>query len=227
MDAQQLLDTALADTPSSDGKQTPDFFTPEQEFKRLEAAAISLISTKRYIGQAILMALWRIYENGGYEVIAGFETLRDWAEETLVKVDDDEGTNGRAYILELVLIVERIFSVVHQRHVEGRPFKVGDTAVTVEQLLCKNGLVSKLKIMSDLFSGNKPEVQQEIMTAILTQTRDQVKTTHATITKSKTPIKIPYQARSFNDRWVVTMQLDENQYKLLKSLLGVAGDELL
>lgn len=199
--------------------------TPEQQRVEdadvLKEVTLELFRTHNTLGQVLVAALWKNYANRLYAAV-GFETLADWA-----KANFDKEYLDRDYALALARAVEEILSYVHIACVEGKPIVADDVEITVDYLIAKPGLISKLKENAFHVSTLKDNAEKEkIIGAIATKSRAKVDAIRGEQQSKAAKVDIVIQATEKKEddhtaTWVLP-HLTEIQRELIKKALGPA-----
>lgn len=131
-----------------------------------------LARTQTTVGQTMLAAMWQMYRNEYYKTVFECETLYEYVCANIPETVDSD------YVRGLARSVETIMKFVFDAEQKGKPVLDPDTQlpITVDLLISKPGLVSKIRENSAHFAGLKDDRQrEEMVVAIATKARPQVK----------------------------------------------------
>lgn len=195
-----------------------------------QAVLRELFKQRRSNMQHILICMWDVYASG-YVMYMGTdgqefnpENFREWVETAFGEYD------SLITLRKISNLVTRTLAEVYARQSGGNPFKdANGEPITVEGLLEKEGLVTKLMAADPAFSRtDDDQVKSDLINAVTTKTKrdieDMVRAPREDIT-----IHIPYRVvERPDDLFDVYLEgLTDEQLDLLRAQLGEALEERL
>lgn len=178
------------------------------------------------MGQVILLGLWEMYVGGYHTLIGEFDSLADWIESDMTSdVDKD-------YMKALGFAVERILAFAKKCEDKGETVTDPETGIeiTAEYLIETKGLISKLKMYSNVFKQIEEEDdKKKFLIALVTKSRSQIREIVASMRgddtdeEGSTSIRIPTEINKKDERFYVSFKslvLDEDEYDVLMSKIG-------
>ena len=221
------------------------------EAKVWQDAIKDMIVLKGDIGRQIIAGFWHVYYNDMHTLLGEYNTLVEWVRDVLAQYDEEHALDDadpadikRNTIIEYAAIVERIFPVVFARQNTKNPFKITETVlskdvdgnevevtietpVTVAMLMTKRGLIAKLKMFSSHFPEAVPEVQEQIIEAVISKSRGEAAELRNSIARGTSTLKLPYRRTRVEDgSWEVILHLNDEQYTLFTTRLKHVGEEI-
>ncbi len=206
------------------GKPLTEYDQPFEEVAVYQQAIINMLEKRANLGQAALAAMWHVYRNGLVQFLGEYnpDEFRQWAIETLSLREDEK------YIAQLVYVVERIFQKVHAQYVKGEPFVAPSTGevITVDLLIERYGLVSKLIAISGSFEKARKADQNKLLDAVANKSRTDVEGVVDEVDGSRITIKLPYREIMNDDGTfdIHLRSLNYDQVSLFQTLIGEAGE---
>jgi hypothetical protein len=186
----------------------------------LDLTIKDLAKTSSNLGQVMLAGLWQMQVSGYYRIFEE-ETLGDWARNHIGEHLDVW------YVRSLAKAAETILAYVYAAEKADKPILDPDTQlpITVNLLLTKPGLISKLKENADHFATLKTDKQRDEMVAtIATKSRTDVKAKKAKQKSENGKIPIFKAFEKYNaktQKTTLTLKdLDDAQLAHVKKVLA-------